>query len=164
MNQVYVIADTHFYHEKLTKVRGFYDAEQMNNVLIHLWNKTVDKKDTVWILGDVVFGGSKNIHILGKLNGYKKLILGNHDRYPSNKYLQYVNSLHGSIQIDNCILTHIPVHPNQLHRYKGNIHGHLHSNELADERYICVSVEQLTYTPTLLNKLTKRLNEPNLIP
>lgn len=52
----------------------------MDKWLIDLWNSQVCKEDTVYILGDFSFRPSEcNKKILGKLNGKKFLILGNHD-------------------------------------------------------------------------------------
>ena len=49
--------------------------------LIEQWNKTIGKKDIVYILGDFSFYNREGTRrILEKLNGKKHLILGNHDK------------------------------------------------------------------------------------
>lgn len=49
--------------------------------LIDKWNKTVRKKDTIYLIGDFSFANREDtIKILSKLNGDKHLILGNHDK------------------------------------------------------------------------------------
>lgn len=55
-------------------------VEMMDKWLVDLWNSQVTKKDTVYILGDFSFHtAEENKQLLGKLNGNKFLILGNHD-------------------------------------------------------------------------------------
>lgn len=51
------------------------------------WNETIGKKDIVYILGDFAFGSPDNVkRLLGKLNGQKFLIIGNHDK--SSEHLE----------------------------------------------------------------------------
>lgn len=156
MNKIFVIADTHFGHKKViqfeSEKRPFDTIEQHDEELVRLWNLTVNKNDTVWHLGDVLFG-RESFNILSRLNGFKKLVMGNHDRYPSRLYLEHFNHICGAAEVKGCILTHIPVHEDQFDRYKFNIHGHLHSNKLDDPRYICVSVEHTGLKPVLLDDL-----------
>jgi len=154
MNKVFVIADTHFGHKKVIEFepakRPFKSIDQHDDELVRLWNETVGKKDTVWHLGDVLFG-REAFSLLSRLNGIKKLVMGNHDRYPSALYLEHFNFICGAAEVKGCILTHIPVHEGQLNRYKYNIHGHLHSDKIDDERYVCVSVEHTGLRPVLLD-------------
>lgn len=157
-----MIGDTHFGHKKIIEFmheyRHYSSIEEHDNDLVLKWNSVVSNKDTVWHLGDVFFGGKDSHFILSKLNGIKKLILGNHDIYPIELYNLYFSKIRGAEEIHNCIMTHIPVHPKQLEkRYIANIHGHLHHNKLDDERYICVSAEQNNLTPVqLLPLLTSK--------
>lgn len=154
MNSIFIIADTHFGHKKIIQFesarRQFETIEQHDAELVRRWNAVVGKKDTVWHLGDVLFG-RESFKTLGLLNGVKKLVMGNHDRYPSSLYLEYFNQVVGAAELHGCILTHIPVHHEQFARYRANIHGHLHSNKINDPRYICVSAEHINLTPILLN-------------
>jgi len=151
-----VIADTHFGHKKVlgfeAKHRPFETVEEHDDELVRRWNNAVKPKDTVWHLGDVLFG-RESFAILGRLNGVKKLVMGNHDRYPSALYLEHFNQVCGAAELRDCILTHIPVHESQFARYKVNIHGHLHSERLADSRYINVSAEHTGLAPVLLDDL-----------
>jgi calcineurin-like phosphoesterase family protein len=89
--------------------------------------------------------------ILNRLNGYKKVVLGNHDQPQHVKeLLKYVNCVCGSFEYKGNILTHIPISESELYRYKRNIHGHLHENKLENEKYLNVSCEFDVYTPILL--------------
>ena len=155
MNKIFLIGDTHFGHAKILEFekekRVFSSVEEMNETLVENWNSVVKEHDTVWHLGDVAFGRS-NIDICSRLNGYKNLVLGNHDQYPLEHYKYYFNRIVGSYKLGGYILTHVPVHPDQFYRFKGNIHGHLHSKNLDDKRYINVSAEQINLTPIELNE------------
>ena len=55
----------------------------MNGTLIGNWNTTVGTDDTVYILGDLFFGGGRNpeeyIQLIQSFNGKKFLTPGNHD-------------------------------------------------------------------------------------
>lgn len=155
MNNIYVISDLHLGHEKLALKRGFAGVKEQDELIIDRWNSKVNKRDTIWILGDVVLGGSGNLHILNKLIGVKKLVMGNHDTYPTSSYLKYFNRVYGAVQYKDCVLTHIPVHPSQFPRFRLNIHGHLHLKVIADTRYINVSCEQVNYTPVLIKNIIK---------
>lgn len=162
MNRVYCIADLHFGHEKIARIMGFGSIEDHDNALIENWNRKVNKNDTVWILGDVAMGHDGYIDILGHLKGYKKLILGNHDTSPTELYLRHVERVYGAVRLKECILTHIPVHPTEFPRFKGNIHGHLHDKKIKDDRYFCVSAEQTEYAPMLLSDIIAKFETKNL--
>lgn len=65
------------------EINGFNvdDIEAHDKWLIEKWNSTIGKKDIVYIIGDFAFGSPECVKkLLGKLNGQKFLILGNHDK------------------------------------------------------------------------------------
>ena len=158
----FFIGDTHFGHkniinfEAVKPFRPFATIEEHDEELVRRWNSVVGKKDSVWHLGDVAFG-SKNISIVGRLNGFKKLVLGNHDHYPSAEYLKYFDKLYGAATLEDVLLTHIPVATEQLERFGYNIHGHLHTNKMDDPRYINVSAEHINLTPISMEELKCRI-------
>ena len=157
MSVVRFISDTHFHHTNMAIKRGFADAETMNEHIVSQWNKVVSKKDVTLILGDITMEKS-NYQILNRLNGIKKVVLGNHDE-PQHipELLKYVNSVCGMFkykELGQVFLTHCPIHPSELdYRVKYNIHGHVHENSLNDLRYINVSCEVIDYQPKLLIEL-----------
>lgn len=161
MNRVFIISDTHFNHSNILKYesehRPFATIEEHDAELISRWNAAVKPKDTVWHLGDVLFG-SDSFHLLRHLNGIKNLILGNHDHYPMEKYAEHFNKILGCAQLHGCILTHIPVAESQFGRFKANIHGHMHSKTLEDKRYYNVSCERLNLTPRLLSSVVAEID------
>ena len=56
-------------------------VDKMNESIIEKWNHKVRENDHVFLLGDLCMGqGNKMVDILRRLNGYKTLIKGNHDR------------------------------------------------------------------------------------
>jgi calcineurin-like phosphoesterase family protein len=156
MNEVFVIADTHFGHKKVIEFerekRPFASIQEHDAELVYRWNNVVRKNDTVWHLGDVLFGRAA-FETLGKLNGIKRLVLGNHDHYPSADYLKHFSKLYGAAEYRDCILTHVPINPAQFYRYRLNIHGHMHSSKIDDPRYVCVSVEHTNLQPIRISEL-----------
>jgi calcineurin-like phosphoesterase family protein len=152
MHRKFVISDPHLGHTNMALRRGFNSAEEHDNYIISKWNGVVKKNDTVYILGDIAMENSRYYYKLALLNGIKKTILGNHES-PQHilELLKYVNSVCSSYTEKNCILTHIPIHPIEMSRYRKNIHGHVHENTIDDNRYVNVSCEVIDYTPQLLN-------------
>lgn len=167
---VYFTSDTHFGHKFVAELRGFSDVEEHNEVLVERWNTMVGPDDTVYHLGDAVMGGfDKNKHYIGRLNGYKILISGNHDRAfyglknHENKGLKYLeagfNEVTHGYPIDvvvpgvgEVLACHFPYHPDERHdeRYdkyhpedNGNwlLHGHVHELWKVRGRQINVGVD-----------------------
>lgn len=163
MSQVFLIADTHFFHQKILEfekeARPFSSVEEMNEAIVQNWNRVVTKRDTVWHLGDVCFGHADNLSILDRLNGTKNLVMGNHDQHGVREYIKYFNKIEAAKKYDGYLLTHVPIHESQFYRFKGNVHGHLHSSNITvseyeppyqggnDRRYVNVSCEQIGLTP-----------------
>ncbi|MDF2650900.1 MAG: metallophosphatase [Paenibacillus sp.] len=89
MPNVFFISDHHFGHKQIIhfESRPFIDVEEMTTVLIERWNSVVGKEDQVFHLGDFSFlNKDKTADIVGRLNGTKFLILGNHDRGRTKKW------------------------------------------------------------------------------
>jgi calcineurin-like phosphoesterase family protein len=80
---IFYTSDTHFSHERIIELsdRPFEDAQEMNEMIIRYWNETVEPGDTVYHLGDVAMGTIvDSLPLVGRLNGFKILVPGNHDR------------------------------------------------------------------------------------
>jgi len=136
----------------------------MDEEMVKRWNETVRPNDKVYHLGDVVIN-RKALKTLGRLNGEKVLIKGNHDLCKPQQYLQYFKDIRGSHQFDGMILTHIPIHQDSLARWGLNVHGHLHYqvvrlplSQIPDRRYYNVSMERINYTPVSLEEVKKHVN------
>ena len=65
MNKIFVTSDMWF--NRPNGKMSEYNTHEYNDIIISNWNKTVNKKDIVYILGGV--GISDMYHILLKLNG-----------------------------------------------------------------------------------------------
>lgn len=170
--KVFLIADTHFGHQGMceflredgTKVRPWSDAHEMNKALVEHWNQVVAPTDKVYVLGDVCMNNHSlgNVHLL---HGTKVLIKGNHDQCKPSRYLQFFKDIRAYWQLGGCVLSHVPIHPESLSRWKANIHGHTHYKRVLDAkgkpdpRYFCVSVEQINYTPILLETVLRLIDE-----
>lgn len=154
--QIFVTSDTHFGHNRVIEfqrdARPFSSIEEHDETLIDNWNSTVRPKDTVWHLGDAVFGKA-NLRLLGRLNGIKRLVMGNHDGYNIQEYAKYFSTIAGCAKFRGYILTHIPVHVDQFKRFRANIHGHLHSKSLEDPRYYNVGVDRHHLKPVAFDEI-----------
>jgi calcineurin-like phosphoesterase family protein len=140
----WVISDTHFGHKNIIVLeaprRPFRTIAEHDEELIERWNAVVKPSDKIWHLGDVVFGRG-NFPLLGRLNGKKRLVLGNHDNYDMALYAEHFERVRGVDSFDGVALTHVPAHPCQFPRFRGNIHGHMHSKQLPDSRYFNAAPE-----------------------
>ncbi len=171
MAVVRFIADLHFNHENCAYMRGFKNAEEMNEHIISQWNKVVHKKDVTYILGDITMEKVRGYELLNRLNGIKHVALGNHEkRQHTGLLLNYVTSVFGVLKYKRkYVLSHVPIHLNEMkYRWKVNIHGHVHKNtimsykwdflnqideEIPHPSYRNVSCENIDYTPKTLAEL-----------
>ena len=164
MSIVRFIADLHLSHQNMATRRGFSTIEEHDEHIIAKWNSVVSKRDVTYILGDVTMEKSSPYPLLDRLNGIKHIVLGNHDRRQDTKKLfDYAESICGMINYKGVFLTHCPMHSDELnYGITKNIHGHIHDKvvmkmldgwEVPDERYFCVSCEQVDYLPKSLEDL-----------
>jgi len=173
MANIFFCSDHHFYHQNIltfkrddgTPLREFQDVNHMNEIMVQRHNERVRPGDKVYFLGDVTMSrNAKGLEILGRMNGEKVLIKGNHDLCKPQQYLEYFKDIRGSHQFDGMILTHIPIHPDSLARWGVNVHGHLHYqvvrlplSQIPDRRYYNVSMERINYTPISLEEIKKQV-------
>lgn len=137
MQQVFFTADLHVFDDDISKYRGFYSAKQYREVLASHWNQAVDEDDLVYILGDISksFQPSAVEFVQTQLNGHKVLVPGNHDSFNTCQLFQAgpkcTVKMPGEVIIKvgekSLILTHYPVHSDELKFFDGNIHGHIHA-------------------------------------
>jgi calcineurin-like phosphoesterase family protein len=134
MSIVRFIGCLHFGHKAIAGHRGWENVEEHDAHLIEQWNKVVAKRDTTYIVGDVTMEKSKDYYKLDQLNGRKIVVLGNHDRHQDIKLLlEYVDGIAGAVDYKGFILTHVPIHPNEVQFYRGNIHAHIHHENKLEE-------------------------------
>lgn len=127
MSRVFFTSDLHFGHEKLCcELRGM-SAEASAEMIRRRWNAVVGDDDVVYILGDVSMSNAREVAWLRYLRGRKVVIGGNHDVPSCCRVMEGLDiPVLGCMEYKGFIVTHIPVHPLELTRYRGNIHGHLH--------------------------------------
>ena len=173
--RTWVYSDPHFYHKNICRfkssegipLRPWDDAEQMTEDMIQWYNEMVNDQDRVYILGDVAFSAEHMRQSVGRLKGRKVLVPGNHEPPKMRKYFDLFDDVRGYVVKKGFIMSHIPIHPASLSRWKLNIHGHTHSNyvelgseydkgaKLPDNRYFCACVEQTDFRPILLDDILK---------
>lgn len=165
---IFFASDYHFAHQKpyntFTREDGrflryeFANAEEADEAMIQRHNARVKAEDRVYMVGDIVFH-KRELHKVGRMNGRKVLIKGNHDLLDIKEYLPYFDDIRGVHQFKGFVITHIPIHPGSIARWGVNIHGHLHANKVLkddgsiDSRYFNVSVECINYTPVSLEEI-----------
>lgn len=179
---IWLISDTHFSHENIIRFcdRPFANSREMDEKLIEWWNQFVQLQDHVYHLGDVTTrrGGSVErewfVRLIKRLNGHKRLILGNHDHFPTKTYLDAgFEKIRGTGQwLDGLLLSHYPIHPLSLGRAKACVHGHIHQNpsptpHVIDpitngkrrvQPYVNVCVEATNYHPISLEEVKDRVD------
>jgi calcineurin-like phosphoesterase family protein len=154
MSKVFFISDLHLSHNNMAKLRGFESIDEHDNHIVTEWNKVVSKRDIVWLLGDITMEKRTPYPILEKLNGFIRVVAGNHDRpQDMHELLKYVQSVSGMVNYKGFALTHCPIHESEIDRFRGNIHGHVHADTLPDHRYINVSAENIDYIPRSFEEL-----------
>jgi calcineurin-like phosphoesterase family protein len=163
MRNIWVTSDHHFGHAKILEFTNFAGlkvrpefsfVEEMDEILIEKWNSKIKPSDTVFHLGDITFEKENFPNIIKRLNGRKRLIVGNHDDVPWLVRQGYFSKVEMWKRYDEfgLILSHVPLHKESLMNHRQgklmlNVHGHIHRNTMADEGYLNVSVEMTDYAP-----------------
>ena len=175
MKNIWLVSDTHFSHANFlnfvdsngNKIRPFSNVDQMDEYMITKWNENVQPGDRVYHLGDFGFNQARNQIILPKLNGSKRLILGNHDTIRGDLITHFSKIvLWRRFKEHDFICSHIPLREDSMGDITFNIHGHIHQQLIMNAdgtpnlRYINLCVEHWDYTPvhldTILVELAKR--------
>ena len=163
MSKVWVVSDAHWGHKNILKYRPefseIYDHDWviMENIL-----QSVNKRDTLWMLGDMFFDldSLKFARSLRSHVKYIHFVLGNHDS-DNNKRQEVLRSIiaedlvdkiHGLAKVNGVWMSHAPIHPDEL-RGKPNIHGHVHKCTLDDKRYFNACVDVNEYGPVAFQEI-----------
>ncbi len=143
----------------------------MDEHMIEKWNEVVRPQDHVWHLGDVTMKHKEYLKHIRRLNGHKRLVMGNHDLGTAQEYLAAgFQKIAGYRVLDGFIASHIPISAGSMGQFHANIHGHTHGQPVTqhypggingpgsienvpDYRYINVCVEALDYTPISLEQI-----------
>lgn len=163
-------SDHHFEHKNIIKFcdRPFKDLEEMHWELIERWNAVVSQDDTVYVLGDFIFGGTNALtKVCKRLYGRKILLKGNHDKHSTeaikNNFAEVHDELIISIGGQSVKLCHYPYVPDDAEILHGKeyrfidkrpkretkwlIHGHVHKSWKVKDDMINVGVDVWDFKP-----------------
>lgn len=128
--------------------------------MIAKWNDRVARGDTVYHLGDFAF--CDHTPYLRRLNGQKRLIVGNHDH--SNRVKKAVgwstidSLLHVKIDDTPIVLCHYGMRVwNRSHYGALHFYGHSHGSLPGDGQSCDVGVDCWSFRPISLDEIRMRL-------
>lgn len=139
----FITSDIHFGHKNImtfcpeSRERFNNDVEYMNNKIVLEWNEIVQPEDHTYILGDVAFCSHLTAaRLLGRCNGTKTLIIGNHDT-KLIKHKEFIDCFveitpykHITVNGNRVIMFHYPIAEwDQMHRGSVHFHGHVHGGK-----------------------------------
>lgn len=167
---IYFFSDPHFDDQNCADKRGM-TVEESNFILLQSLS-VVTKREKIFVLGDV--GHNKKQSALlhwDSVKGTKHLIMGNHDQCPIACYSRHFDKISGVIKYKNFVLSHIPLHPDDL-RGRINIHGHKHNSDVMyrprlgrkrkDPRYINVNCDRTGLKPVSLDDILSSIDYEEL--
>jgi len=158
----FFISDIHFGHRNVIRFcnRPFSTVREMNEDIISRWNNIVTDKDRVFVLGDVFLCPIEEAkEYIGRLNGYKILIKGNHDLGKKIMLQSGFDEFYTSLDYEmpdgrKALLNHYPL-PDCIidDKYDLLIHGHIHVSESVRGKKINVSCDIWDYSPIPIETL-----------
>ena len=165
MSQVKFISDLHHGHTNICKFRTHIDGQSVTSVEEHdeiLSDRilsSLNKRDTLWLLGDLFFTeeSMKYWEAYSKACKTIQVVLGNHCtdrpiRQQNLRIMAQTAKIHSLVKYKGFWLSHCPIHPCELRGAK-NIYGHTHHKPIDDERYLSVCCEQVDYRPVTIEEL-----------
>jgi len=162
--KVWCWSDLHFWHWNILEFseRPYPDMYTMHEHLLANHNDYVGKDDIVIWGGDIGFKGTGVLNeMLAEYNGYKILIVGNHDFNGKKLRKLDFDETHLIYTIETpevgMVFTHYPMYnvPEQW----VNVHGHLHAfpNPISNHpRHININCEVQGYKPRLLDEIVEQ--------
>lgn len=185
MANIFFISDTHFNHTNIALKftlddgtpsrinpetgQAFSSVEEMNELIIKYWNELIHPHDKVYHMGDVIMGpAAKFDSILCRLNGKKRLLLGNHDPIKGTSLHKWFEKIDvwRIFKKENFVATHVPIYRgNFRHKVQFNLHGHNHNHVVVDEKgkelpeYINNCVELTGFKPRHMDEILDIIKE-----
>lgn len=166
---VYLTSDTHYFHDNIIKYcnRPFSSTEEMNEVMIQRWNEIVGPDDTCIHVGDLSAGLKGRTEelksLIGRLNGKKILIRGNHDHQTDEWYISAgFSSVHDHINCEGILFVHYPLEQlvtrvndlSQFGEVDFVIHGHTHKTDTPEyENHYNVAVDRNDFRPICMDTI-----------
>lgn len=169
--KIFVTSDLHFCHDRafVYEPRGFSNVEEMNQAIVERWNAVVQPEDIVYVLGDIMLNNNEEgIRLFNSLNGYKRIVLGNHDtatRQALYKECEKVESVELAVMLKyrgyHFFMTHYPcltgnLEKESLKQCTLNIYGHTHqqTNFFQDRPYMYhTGMDSHDCTPVHIDKI-----------
>lgn len=161
MKNIWFTADTHFGHKNIIKhcQRPFFDVKEMDETLILRWNRQVKPEDTIYHLGD--FAWRDEEYYFKRLNGYKALIVGNHEKCKAVNKLPWVfmRDLYELKGFDKPItLCHYAMRVwNRSHHGSINLFGHSHGQLPGNTQQLDVGVDCWDFYPVSWEEIKEQL-------
>lgn len=144
--QVLFTSDLHLGHNAIAKYRPIFDSAESHDEFILSMIEALPKRTILYVLGDFLFDGTHFNYYLMRLATYKceiRIVPGNHD-----SKLLYNQTIAPNVKVELPLfnykgfwVSHCPIHPHEMRNRNGNIHGHLHSEKIPDQRYINVNLD-----------------------
>lgn len=171
LHEKWFTSDHHFFHTNMLKFTNkfgerirhqFNSLEEQHEVMIQNWNRVVKPNDFVYHLGDVTFQYHQPFNeLMHRLNGSKRLIVGNHDKLKQAGLFQHFEKVmywKGFHDL-GFTATHVPHMLSGLRDGYFNVHGHTHAACLEDPHYINVCVEVRNYTPVHMDTILEEIKK-----
>jgi calcineurin-like phosphoesterase family protein len=154
-------SDTHFGDHRVLNLyaRPFASVAEMDEALIRQWNEAVGPTDEVWHLGDFARTASRAAEVLARLNGTKRLIVGNNDADPGEVPGWDLVAPYAEIELEGrkLVMCHYPFRSwNGQAKGALNLHGHSHGRMKPLPRQFDVGVDARGYRPVTLEQLMQR--------
>lgn len=176
---IFFTSDLHLNHEKefIWGARGFSSVEEMNKGIIKRWNNIINPDDEVYIVGDLMLGDTeKGIEIINQLNGFKRIIIGNHDT--DNRIEAYKIGIKNLLSIEHATrlkygknifwISHYPANTSNYDDQKAwvknliNLYGHTHQTDTfySDNPYMYnVGIDAHNCTPVSIEEIISDIKQ-----
>lgn len=173
---IWFTSDWHLNHDRefIWKARRFNSIEEMNKKIISRHNEVITPSDELYILGDLMLGSDNKsgLEFISQVNGYKHIILGNHDTrqrkdlYQANGYeCLFADTLRYNGY--NFYLSHYPTITSNLEKESLkqciiNLYGHTHqTTNFYNDIPFCyhVGVDSHYCFPVEINDIIKEIKE-----
>lgn len=176
MANIFIFSDPHLSHGNILKFKradgelyrpGFSCIEEHDDFIIQEFNKIVTPADKWYCIGDWSMKASA-IELVRHFNGHGRLCRGNHDIYPTKRYLfdkdgnKLFEEIYATRLLDNLLLSHYPIREDSLKPTWTNVHGHVHNSVKAlhyGPKYLNVSMEVTNLRPIALEDVKKRIRD-----
>jgi calcineurin-like phosphoesterase family protein len=123
----YFTSDTHIGHKLAAHKRGFDSLDAHDEAVLGSM-LDLPHRSKLWVLGDIAFGPKASAEVALRLRGNTTFLLGNHDKQGAKPYTDIGLEVIGPLKYKGLWLSHHPIHPQELYRVSGNIHGHIHKD------------------------------------